>query len=261
MNEALFSEFSSLIRQSSGIFLTDRKKSLFKGRIQYRLRTLEMDEVSYLDLVKDDQEERRQLLEAISTNVTSFFREAEQFSILAKMLKESYGSQSLRIWCCASSSGEEPYTIAITCLEALGPHPNVKILATDINTKVLTVAKKGIYHRDRMDGLSHERLRRFFDRGEGRAKGYYRAKASLRELVRFAPLNLVEQPYPIRKGVDIVFCRNVLYYFEPAMREKVVSGLHDVMRPGGVLFTAMSESQQPFRNLFQSLGPSVGERR
>lgn len=260
MNRNVFEQYRQLIYEVSGIALNEQKESLLESRLSKRLRKFNCDHASYLELVKHDPAECNELIDAVSTNVTHFFRDAVHFEVLSQLLKDRTDRKPLRIWCAACSTGEEPYSLAITCLEKLGPRARVKILATDINSTVLAQAQQGIYSADAVQNLDRNLLTKYFAPGKDRAEGYFRVKDSVRSMIRFGRLNLIHQPYPLPLGIDIVFCRNVMIYFDAPTRREVMKAMHRVLAPHGHLFTALSESLQAYAEFFETISPSVGRK-
>ena len=217
MKPKLFNKYKALIYSTSGISLTDNKISLLSARIGKRIRTLGLSgHEQYYDYITDDPSkgELTELLNAISTNVTSFFRESHHFESLAKFLGDrnctSSNSETVKIWCAASSTGEEPYSIAFTLLDQLVPHNKIEIIASDISTAALSKAMQGIYHKDVVNRLHPRVLKSFFQVGTGRADKLYRVKSEIRNLIQFCHINLAKPPYPVEPGMDFIFCRNVM---------------------------------------------------
>lgn len=242
MDERLFEQFRSLVYEKSGIMLRDGKEALVLGRIQRRLRELALDGPdAYLGILrKDDKgDELVRFLDVITTNHTSFFREAEHFNVLADDAHKFTGSRPYRVWCAASSTGEEPYTIAMTLAEAFAARGvEWKLLATDLSTRVLETAKAARYAETTVAPVPAEMKRRFFRKVDG----MYEVSAELRKHVAFGRLNLAEPPFPLRDGIDVILCRNVMIYFDHAVRERLVSELVRLLRPGGLLIIGHSET-------------------
>ena len=267
MNSRIFNGFRDIIYQSSGICLTEDKIHLLSNRIFKRMRVLGLDDpAKYLQLVKDDAsgEELTSLLNAISTNVTHFFREAEHFDRLNQILAEHEASKKkeLRIWCAAASTGEEPYTLAITVAEALDLAAiDFKLLGTDINIEVLQKAKRGIYTDAQVTKIPpYLRTRYFLKQKEG-SELVWAIKPELQHYMRFSQLNLVNFPYPLKNPVDIIFCRNVLIYFDIETREKVINELARNLVPEGYLFLSRSENMLGIKHEFECLSGSVYRKR
>ena len=171
-------------------------------------------------------------------------------------LKAHGAAKSIRIWCCAASTGEEPYSIAMTVAETLGLHASVKIMASDIDTNVLQTASRGVYNADSR-GLSPGRLRNFFLKGKGGNEGQIRVKPELARMIEFKPFNLMQTHWSMGEPFDVIFCRNVMIYFDHATQRKVLERMHGVMRPHGLLFVGHSENFTDSRDLFKLRGKTV----
>ena len=202
--------------------------------------------------------EWQEFVNCLTTNLTSFFREDHHFQALADDLRERAG-RHLRIWCSAASTGEEPYSIAMTVAETLGAQAQVSILASDIDTKVLATAQRGVYEADSR-GLSAERLLRHFMRGKGGNSGFIRIKPELARRVEFRPFNLMNQSWSLGEPFDLIFCRNVMIYFDAATQRQVLQQMHSVLRPGGLLYVGHSENFTESRALFRLRGKTVYQR-
>lgn len=261
MNDSTFKSFQKFIYEHSGIVLSDQKRSLLQGRIAKRIRALELkDEADYYSYVSGSgyEGELIELLNAVTTNVTHFFRESAHFDFLAKLLPELLKKQSsLKIWSAACSSGEEVYTLLASSLSVLGPQANIQILGTDLSSRVLTKAKKGVYSLEDASRIPPALLHRWFLKGTGPAQGYILAKKELRSKTRFESLNLVHHPYAIKEQFDIIFCRNVMIYFDQDTRAQVVNELAKHLNAGGYLFTAHAESLAGFKHPFKTIAPAI----
>ena len=239
-----FRRIARLIHARAGIHLNDHKRDMVYGRLARRLRVHGHARFcDYLDALEaDDGPEWQDFVNALTTNLTSFFREAYHFEMLVEHLRAS-GPGPHTIWCCAASTGEEPYSIAIAACEAFGTDtPPVRILATDIDTAVLETAREGVYPLERIGLLSPERKRAFFLRGSGPNADLCRVRPALQQLVTFRPLNLLGEGYGLRGGFTVVFCRNVMIYFDKPTQYRVLQRIVPLMAPGGVLFAGHSES-------------------
>ena len=239
-----FRRAAQLIRQRAGIHISDHKRDMVYSRLARRVRAHGLLRFrDYLDaLERDDGPEWEAFVNALTTNLTSFFREAHHFDALATHL-QALDDDVLTIWCCAASTGEEPYSIAITACEAFGTDtPPVRILATDIDTEVLETAREGVYPIERIGLLSPERKRAFFLRGSGPNADLCRVRPALQQMVTFRPLNLLGEGYGLRGGFTAVFCRNVMIYFDKPTQYRVLQRIVPLMAPGGVLFAGHSES-------------------
>ncbi len=258
-----FERIRSMIHARAGISLSPSKKTMVYSRLSRRLRELELrDFESYLGLLGDERgSEWTGFINALTTNLTSFFREPYHFPVLAEHLKQSAARRDrLRIWCAAASTGEEPYSIAMTAVETLGERPAVSILASDIDTRVLALARAGVYPIGGIDTLSPERRRRFMLRGKGAREGYARIRPDLASLVDFRQINLVDPPARLDGPFDVVFCRNVLIYFDAATKQRVFEFLHSQMHDDGLLFVGHSENFTGMRTGFRAEGKTVYRR-
>lgn len=262
MEAGIFKKYRDLIYKTSGIFLSDNKESLLTARIGKRLRTLGIQDYErYYKYVLEDKTENElsELLNAISTNVTHFFRESRHFEFLAEGVSAASrnGAKALKIWCAASSSGEEPYSIAITILENLQAPMKVEIIASDISTKVLQTAKFGAYRAQDIRGIRADLVKKYFQVGTGRAQSFFRAKSSLRDLVEFKQINLSTPPFPVEGGLDYIFCRNVMIYFNEELRGQLLANFHSLLKPEGFLILGMAESITGRFGKFSNVEPSV----
>jgi len=256
-----FDRVRKLIYARAGISLHEGKQAMVYSRLSRRLRETDHRSFgSYLQWLEGSsgasgEAEWQEFVNCLTTNLTSFFREAHHFELLAEALKVRAG-RPLRIWCNAASTGEEPYTLAMTVLETLGPRPDVQIVASDIDTKVLATAARGVYPVDSR-GLTPERQRRHFLRGTGDKLGFMRAKPELAKLIEFRALNLMDTRWSLGEPFDIVFCRNVMIYFDHATQREVLTRIHGVMRPDGLLFVGHSENFTEMREHFRLRGKTV----
>ena len=264
MDQKTFDKFKDLINEKSGIPLGPQKVALVSARVGKRLRALGIDDYNaYLDMVAKDESgnELVQLLDAISTNVTSFFREAAHFGIMEELLRKwkAQGQTRYRIWCAASSTGEEPYCLAMTALEALKDCRglDLRILATDISTRVLEIARRGEYPADKVEAVPPALRSQYFERRNGTAGNVYQACDILKRLISFNRLNLSTPPYAMEGPFDIVFCRNVMIYFDNAVRTKLLREVHRLLRPSGYLMIGHSESLTGINVPFHSRQPAV----
>jgi chemotaxis protein methyltransferase CheR len=257
-----FERVRALIYKHAGISLHAGKQAMVYSRLSRRLReTGQRSFGPYLQALESSAEsdpEWQEFVNCLTTNLTSFFREDHHFQALANDLKARAG-QNLRIWCNAASTGEEPYSIAMTCAEALGSSGSVKIVASDIDTKVLATASRGVYGADAR-GLSPERLRAHFLRGKAANSGSIRVKPELARLIEFRPHNLMDLRWSLGEPFDIVFCRNVMIYFDAPTQRKVLERIHGVMKPKGLLFVGHSENFTESKDLFRLRGKTVYER-
>jgi chemotaxis protein methyltransferase CheR len=264
-----FERVRKLIYARAGISLNDSKQNMVYSRLSRRLRLLGISSFSaYLDRLETDPgfdaREAQEFVNALTTNLTAFFREPHHFPVLHDFLKSQTGGSNLRLWCAAASTGEEPYSIAMTMIEALGSNTGSRLLATDIDTNVLAAAGRGVYRVDSARASGEERLRKFFLRGTGSHEGMARVKPELAKLVQFAPLNLLEAGWPALRGfaqsLDVIFCRNVMIYFDKPTQRQILDRFAQVLRPGGLLFIGHSENFTDHREHFALRGKTVYER-
>ena len=259
-----FARVQALIYQRAGISLHDGKHAMVYSRLSRRLRetghTSFHDYLSWLET--HDGPEWQEFINALTTNLTSFFREAHHFEILAEHLRSHQPpSNGWKAWCNAASSGEEPYSILMTAVESLGTSPAFQLTASDIDSRVLATASQGVYRVDNVKGLSPERLRHFFLRGKAGNEGMVRAKPEMRKAIEFISVNLIRDDWPFREPFDVVFCRNVMIYFDAPTQRKVLERIHRVLKPGGMLFVGHAENFSESRDLFTLRGKTVYERR
>lgn len=262
MEKKIFDKFRALVFETTGISLSEQKLSLVTSRISKRMRTLQISNYGdYYECVTSDQSgvELRELINAISTNVTHFFRESRHFDYFGNFLREhsANGTNRLRIWCAACSTGEEPYTILMTALENMTPKTDLKLFASDISTKVLQIAKFGVYKESDLDGIPKPLLRKYFRKGVDRAASLYRIKPELRNMVEYSQINLSTPPYPVEGGLDMIFCRNVMIYFNQEMRAMLVQNFERMLKPGGLLFVGLAESLSGVQKTLLPIEPSI----
>ncbi len=243
-----FERVRALIHQRAGISLADSKQEMVYSRLARRLRATGIQSfATYLDDLEAGRMDREweSFTNALTTNLTSFFREAHHFPLLLDHLiaVRKKDTRPLTIWCSAASTGEEPYSIAMTACEAFNTlTPPVQIVATDIDTNVLTTASNGVYPMERLDKTSPERLRRFFLKGKGAHEGMARVRPELRNLVTFKQLNLLADGWPLDGQFDAIFCRNVMIYFDKPTQRKILSRFVPLMKPHALLFAGHSEN-------------------
>ena len=257
-----FARVQALIYQRAGISLHDGKHAMVYSRLSRRLR--DTGHTSFHDylcwLETHDGPEWQEFVNALTTNLTAFFREQHHFEIFASHLR-SKPSANWRVWCNAASTGEEPYSIVITALEALGANASFKLTASDIDSRVLATAAQGVYRLDSVKGLSPERLQKFFLKGKGGNAGMVRAKPELRRAIDFMSVNLIRDDWPFKEPFDVVFCRNVMIYFDAPTQRRVLERIHRVLKPGGMLFVGHAENFSESKDLFTLRGKTVYERR
>lgn len=255
-----FKRVCALIRQRAGIALAPGKADMVYSRLVRRVRALALDSfVDYLDrLEREGGEEWEHFTNALTTNLTAFFREPHHFEMLKHHFAAASPYQPQRIWCAAASTGEEPYSIAMTACEHYGTMtPPVTILATDIDTKCLETASAGIYPIERVEKLAPERLRNFFRRGSGVNEGLCRVDEALQRLITFRPLNLLSSSYGLKGPFDAVFCRNVMIYFDKPTQYEILTRIVPLMGPQALFFAGHSESFFHAVDLIAPIGRTV----
>jgi chemotaxis protein methyltransferase CheR len=247
----------------SGISLGEGKEALVSARVGRRMRVLGIQEHrAYLDQVMQDAagEEMVHLLDAISTNVTSFFRERDHFDFISRAMDEwlAAGQKQFRFWSAACSTGEEPYSLAMTLLDAAqGRSIDLKILATDISTRVLEKAQEGVYESDRIEGVPPALRDRYFERHHEGRNAVYLVKSAVRNIITFKRLNLSTPPFPMHGPFDAVFCRNVMIYFDNRVRKGLLADMYRLLRNGGYLMVGHAESLTGMVSDFKVVRPSV----
>lgn len=256
-----FQQIRSLIYDHAGISLSPVKVDMVYSRIARRLRATGLTAFEdYLDYLHDNEEEWQHFTNSLTTNLTSFFREAHHFPVLAEhaLASRRQGRNPVRLWSSACSTGEEPYSMAMALIDAFDSWtPPVKILATDLDTNVVRHAAEGIYSLERVRKLPERDLKRFFLRGKGEQSGMVRIRPEVRALVTFNALNLLSEDWPIRGLFDAIFCRNVLIYFDKRTQYTLLSRLHPLLRADGLLMVGHSESLTHVAEFFRLQGKTV----
>ena len=259
-----FARVRALIYDRAGISLHEGKQAMVYSRLSRRLReTGHPSFEGYLQWLESAsgaqaQQEWQEFVNCLTTNLTSFFREEHHFHTLTDWLK-ARGPQPTRIWCCAASTGEEPYSLAMTVAETVGLNAPVKILASDIDTNVLQTASRAVYDANAR-GLRPQRLKQFLLRGKGNNAGFIRVKPELTKMVEFRPFNLMQTQWQLGEPFDVVFCRNVMIYFDGPTQRKVLERIHGVMKPKSLLFVGHSENFTESRDIFVLKGKTVYDR-
>jgi len=256
-----FERIRTLLYQHSGIKLNDSKKDMVYSRLGRRLRATGMKSFQeYLELVEQDEgNEWEAFINSLTTNLTAFFREPHHFPLLKEHVL-SLRKKPLRLWCSAASTGEEPYTMAMTMIDAFGSYkPPVEIIATDIDTNVLTKARAGIYSLERVEKLPPETLKRFFLKGTGKNNGFVQVRKELRDLISFRTLNLLDEQWPINGTFDVIFCRNVMIYFDKDTQYKILKRFAPMLESHGLLFAGHSESLHHAADFFKLRGNTIYE--
>jgi len=262
-NDRDFRRVCELIHKRAGIALVPAKRDMVYGRLSRRLRALGMHSFQdYLDqLERDGGDEWQAFTNALTTNLTSFFREPHHFEKLREELLARAHRAPLQIWSCAASTGEEPYSLAITACETFGSlTPPVRILATDVDTQVLATGARGVYPVERIAGLDPALKRRYFQRGTGPNEGKCRVVPALRKLIEFRQLNLLAPRYDVGGPYDALFCRNVMIYFDKPTQRAILSRLVQHMGDDGLLYTGHSENYLHAADLIQPCGRTLYRR-
>jgi chemotaxis protein methyltransferase CheR len=259
-----FEALRNLLHAHSGIALAPHKLTMVQSRLAKRLRVLGLSSFeAYLERVADPATgEWTEFVNALTTNLTSFFREGHHFTRLVELLEAQGPPPRLRIWSAGCSTGEEPYTLAMTLLKAFGASTQIQILATDLDTAVLETAARGVYPLARVEGLSEEWKRFAFLRGTGEQRGLARVRPEVRGLVSFQVLNLRETPWPLEAGAfQAVFCRNVMIYFDKPTQRELLGRFRQRLEPGGLLFVGHSEALLDPNLGFHPLGQTIYRRK
>ena len=260
-----FERVRKLIYQHAGISLSPIKQDMVYSRLARRLRALNLGSfAAYLDrLEHGNGDEWETFVNALTTNLTSFFREAHHFDLLKQHIKKLHAvdRHPIKLWCSAASTGEEPYSMAIAMCELFNSEsPPVQILASDLDTAVLATAAAGVYSQERIEKLDDERRRRFFLKGTGTREGYVRVRPELQKLITFTQINLLHTRWPVNGPLDAIFCRNVMIYFDKPTQYGILQRFVPMLRSDGLLFAGHSESFLHAADLFRSLGRTVYER-
>jgi len=257
-----FERVRKLIYDRAGIALAPIKQDMVYSRLARRLRVHGYTTFGqYLEhLERGDEKEWETFTNSLTTNLTSFFREAHHFELLAQQMAQSQ-QRPFRIWCSAASTGEEPYSLAITACEAFKTlTPPVVIFASDIDTHVLATAERGVYGEERVDKMAPERLRQFFLKDSGAQAGQVRVRPELQKLITFARVNLLDARWSLHGPFDAMFCRNVMIYFDKPTQYNILKKFQPLLRPDGRLYAGHSESFLHAADLFRSMGRTVYER-
>jgi chemotaxis protein methyltransferase CheR len=265
LDDAEFEFIRHVVGENAGIVLGPNKRQLVQGRLARRLRDLGLRSYrEYCEHVRlAGPEELVALINALTTNVTAFFRENHHFEALAsymlpEAMRRNAGSRRIRIWSAGCSTGEEAYCVAMTVADVVPAAGwDCKVLATDIDSNVIEYAQQGVYPLDRVASLPEERLRTCFQKGSGMQVGKAIVKPHLRAAVTFRVLNLLQQPWPMRGPFDVIFCRNVMIYFDQSTRERLVSRFANMLTPGGYLCIGHAESLHNVDAPIQPVGRTI----
>ena len=264
-SDADFNSLRKLVGVHTGISLSEKKSELVYGRISKRLRALGLTCFGeYCDLLKNNPgDELEHFSNAITTNLTAFFRESHHFEYLSKhviplLLKRYSKNGRLRIWSAGCSTGEEAYSIAMTLREAIPDIDNrdIRILASDLDTNVVQTAANGIYQENRIEGLADERCKRWFQRGKGKQNNMVRVVPELKKMITFKQLNLIKD-WPMQCSFDVIFCRNVVIYFDKPTQRVLFERFANVMHPESHLFIGHSETLSNISERFQLIDKTI----
>lgn len=258
-----FDVLRKISNQYSGILVPDDKFDMFYSRLSKRVRMLGFTSFNqYCHYLKNNpDDEFTEFINAVTTNLTSFFRENHHFDYLSRtvipeLLKKKSGSKQIKVWSAGCSTGEEPYSLAMTLKEIVPADWTINILATDLDTNVLATAAAGVYGTDRITGIAEQRLKRWFQKGVGRQANKVRVKAALRELIDFKQLNLMQE-WPMRESFDFIFCRNVLIYFDRETKAMLAKRYCSLLEEGSYLFIGHSESLHQLDTGFSLIGNTI----
>lgn len=257
-----FERVCRLIYGYAGISLKPSKQDMVYSRLARRLRANGINTFrDYLVLLESgDEVEWEAFVNSLTTNLTSFFREPHHFPLLAEHAVKHKGSHPISLWCSASSTGEEPYSIAMTMVDAFSSFtPPVSIIATDVDTNVLAKAEEGVYPMESIEKLDADVVKRFFLKGTGARSGFARVRPELRAMIVFRQLNLLSDSWSIRGPLDAIFCRNVMIYFDKETQLKILQKFAPLLKQDGLLFAGHSESFHNATHLFQLRGKTVYE--
>ncbi|GAA3905240.1 chemotaxis protein CheR [Halomonas cibimaris] len=259
LTDADFRCICELIYQRAGIVLAEHKREMVYSRLAKRLRHHGLTRFSdYLARLKQQPEARewQAFTNALTTNLTAFFREAHHFPLLAEHVRQVRGP--VKIWCAAASTGEEPYSLAMTLQETLGAQASQsRIVATDIDTDALKRAQAGVYPLEQVRKLDQARMKRFFQRGTGRHAGFARVRSELCAMVEFMPLNLLAPRWPLDGPFDAIFCRNIMIYFDKQTQADILRRFAPLLKPDGLLFAGHSENFSYISPEFKLRGQTV----
>ena len=261
IKEATFNQIRGIVYDSAGIALSERKQALVCTRVSKRMRVLGLpDYETYLEYLDDNPDELVGLLDSISTNVTSFFREPHHFEFIADEVAQWYsaGQRRFRFWSAACSTGEEPYSLAMVLKETL-PSLDVdaRILATDISTEALAASKNGVYGPKHITPVPADLRKRWFVESSTGKEPVWRASKQLRDMIVFRRMNLSSPPFPMKGPLDAVFCRNVMIYFDDPVRLRLLEEIRRILKPGGYLIVGHAESLAGMIGDFKYVRPSV----
>lgn len=253
-----FKRIQELIYQRAGIVIAGHKRDMVYSRVGRRLRQHGLTRFSdYLERLEHEPSspEWEEFTNALTTNLTAFFRESHHFPLLDEHVKGRRGP--VRVWCAAASTGEEPYSIAMQLVESLGENADIRVLSTDIDTRALAVARAGVYPSKHVEHMDPIRRKRFFQKGSGQYDGHVRVRPSLAKHVVFVPLNLIAPRWTIDGPFDAIFCRNVMIYFDTDTQAAILRRFAPLMKHDGLLFAGHSESFTYISDAFRLRGQTI----
>jgi chemotaxis protein methyltransferase CheR len=258
VSRADFAKISAILYDVSGIKLNDGKEGLVVSRLGKRIREIGVSGFpAYLERVRNDPAELREMIDRLTTNKTSFFRESAHFDFLRSTALPQWGNREVSIWSAGCSSGEEPYTIATVLFDhANGGSANGRILATDLSHRVLAKAKEGAYTAEMIRDIPVATLNRHFERQRDGKDERFVARGHLREIIRFGKLNLMGE-WPMRGPFDAIFCRNVMIYFDRETQERLVQRFSRLLAPDGYLFVGHSETLHAMAHDLRYVAPAA----
>ena len=258
-----FDVLRKISNQYSGILVPDDKFDMFYSRLSKRVRMLGFTSFNqYCHYLKNNpDDEFTEFINAVTTNLTSFFRENHHFeylshTVIPELLQKKSGSKQIKVWSAGCSTGEEPYSLAMTLKEIVPADWTINILATDLDTNVLATAAAGVYGADRIAGIAEQRLKRWFQKGVGQQAHKVRVKAELREMIAFKQLNLMQE-WPMKECFDFIFCRNVLIYFDRETKAMLAKRYCSLLEDGSYLFIGHSESLHQLDTGFALIGNTI----
>lgn len=258
-----FEQVRKLIYDHAGISLNQSKEDMVYSRLARRLRATGLTSFTeYLARLENDAQsaEWQAFVNSLTTNLTSFFREPHHFPILTEHVRKLRDKHAITLWCSASSTGEEPYSMAMTMLDLYGSSmPPVKILATDLDTNVLAKAEAGVYPLERLEKMPEEQVKRYFLKGKGAQAGFAKVRPEVRNMITFRQLNLLDKAWPIRGPFDAIFCRNVMIYFDKATQRQILEKFAPMLHADGLLFAGHSESFHNAADIFKLRAKTVYE--
>lgn len=263
-----FDKIRGIVKEHTGIVLAEGKQDMVYSRLSRRLRELRLPSFAeYLrHLKKSDDNELLNFVNAITTNLTSFFREGHHFEylkneLLPELMSLNQATRRIRIWSAGCSTGEEPYSIAMTIREVISEDSgwDVKILATDLDSNVLATGQKGVYPLNRVEGVAEHYKRKWMLKGKGDSADKIKIRTNLQSMIQFKRLNLIE-PWPVRGPFDFIFCRNVVIYFDKDTQRDLFYRYAEVLRPDGRLFIGHSENIFNVSDRFKLLGHTIYRR-